>query len=396
MNTLTPIAEQPSARAIPLGDLPAAEILTSPASWVIQRGAASAVFIYDVGFSIDLDRAQTLITDSKHRESFKRTRRAPKYFEFESPPLRIEQAAAPQTLGRFATQPMVEVRIYDFGAMAVEFDVPLSGPFVDLLDLSEALYDNLPLLEASRAVVDALSRSIAPAISKLEISDRVEDYVVFQIEHLHPAAASHELVARAPELLAQILRAERGPLARQEIDDALACHIAFSPEDMVLIDWNSAILFDREPDDVRAVLEFANVELLEMRLLDHRLDQALDRATKILAHSRGLTAAALGTPGADLHHITEMQMDAALLYEAVNNSLKLLGDPYLARVSRLAAQRLHLNDWDASILRKLQTLESVYQKMSDRNATRRLELLEWIIIILIAVSIVLPFVSAKS
>jgi uncharacterized Rmd1/YagE family protein len=52
---------------------------------------------------------------------------------------------------------------------------------------------------------------------------------------------------------------------------------------------------------------------------------------------------------------------------------------------------LHLEAWDASILRKLETLESIYGKMSDRATTRRMEVLEWIIIVLIAVSIAVSF-----
>jgi uncharacterized Rmd1/YagE family protein len=50
-----------------------------------------------------------------------------------------------------------------------------------------------------------------------------------------------------------------------------------------------------------------------------------------------------------------------------------------------------LEEWDASILRKLQTLESIYGKMSDRASTRRMEVMEWIIIILIALSIGVSF-----
>lgn len=64
---------------------------------------------------------------------------------------------------------------------------------------------------------------------------------------------------------------------------------------------------------------------------------------------------------------------------------------YLARVYRLVSERFHLSEWDASILHKLQTLENIYQKMSDEAVDRRMELLEWIIIILIAVEIVLSF-----
>jgi uncharacterized Rmd1/YagE family protein len=37
-------------------------------------------------------------------------------------------------------------------------------------------------------------------------------------------------------------------------------------------------------------------------------------------------------------------------------------------------------------------LESIYEKVADQAATHRMEVLEWIIIILIAVSILLPFV----
>jgi uncharacterized Rmd1/YagE family protein len=90
-----------------------------------------------------------------------------------------------------------------------------------------------------------------------------------------------------------------------------------------------------------------------------------------------------------------MQVDGAILFERVGNALKLIGDPYLARVYRLAAQRFRLGEWNAGILRKLDAMESIYQKISDRASTRRLELLEWIIILLIAVSIALPFVQGK-
>jgi uncharacterized Rmd1/YagE family protein len=53
----------------------------------------------------------------------------------------------------------------------------------------------------------------------------------------------------------------------------------------------------------------------------------------------------------------------------------------------LVNRRFHLDEWDASILRKLQTLESIYQKISDQGTNRRMEILEWVIIVLIAASI---------
>jgi hypothetical protein len=143
------------------------------------------------------------------------------------------------------------------------------------------------------------------------------------------------------------------------------------------------------------VLEFANVELLEMRYLDDQLDDALAESARIVGR-RGWRPPFVARLRKELRRLAEFQMDAALLFEEVNNALKLVGDEYLARVYRVASQRLHVADWDVSILRKLETLESVYQKLSDDQTQRRMELLEWIIIVLIAVSIVLPFIPWAS
>jgi hypothetical protein len=150
-------------------------------------------------------------------------------------------------------------------------------------------------------------------------------------------------------------------------------------------------MIDDAGDDVRAVLEFANVELLELRYLDRTLDDALDRSYEALSRRRHRSLRLRRTFRADLQDVARMQVDSAVLFEGVNNALKLLGDQYLARVYRLVSQRFHLAEWDAGILRKLQTLESIYEKMSHQAVNRRMELLEWIIIVLIALSIVLPF-----
>jgi len=142
------------------------------------------------------------------------------------------------------------------------------------------------------------------------------------------------------------------------------------------------------------VLEFANVELLEMRFLDDRLDEILDQAYRAMSDPsrRGRRAglrALIPSGSGELRRIAQLQMDSALLFEGVNNALKLIGDQYLARVYRIAAQRFHLPERDQTIERKLSTLESIYTKMSDHEAGRRTDLLEWIVIILIATEIVL-------
>jgi len=355
----------------------------------IDTGTCYAVFAYDIGWSINLEEINRRITTDRERSRLRHKTRAPQYFEYRPAPLRLMQEGESFTIGPYRSSPTVEVMVYDFGAVTITYRFTLNGPFERLLELSESLYENQPLLTESRKRVEQLVQAIYPSIERPKIAKEVEDYIIFSIEAYSPAQGSPLWNSRETEL-AQVLRGERTLLSDQEIQDAMSCRISYRVEDAALIDWHSAVLFGKEMEDVRAVLEFANVELLEMRMLDEQLDTALDEGYAALARKPRL----LPLPGShdkDTTHIARMQVDGALLFERVTNTLKLLGDQYLARVYRLTSQRFHLEEWDVSILRKLETLESIYGKMSDRATTRRMEVLEWIIIVLIAISIAVSF-----
>jgi hypothetical protein len=358
----------------------------------IARGTCHVIFVYDIAFAIDLNEAERRIS-SATRETLKHKRRAPQYFEYSPPPLRIAQGAERVAIdATFATDPQVELVVYDFGAVTVIYRIDLSRDGSRLLNLSEELYENKQLLADSRQRVKDLLKVIEPAVTKANISSFVEDYVIFQVEAFAEPIAIEDLTTRYGAHVAQILRAESGELSADEIIDATANRISFGKDDVAIVDWYAALVVDTEAEDVLTVLEFANVELLEMRFLDRRLDDALGLAYDRLS-KRSQKWFQFRSDPSDLREISQWQVDSAILFEGVNNVLKLLGDQYLARLYRLVAQRFHLADWDVSILRKLQTLEGIYQKISDQMVSRRMEVLEWIIIFLIAISIILPFVS---
>jgi hypothetical protein len=367
------------------------QTLTSSAS-TIQKGLCFVTFAYDAARSIKLDQAEQRHHEATQRETIRHKRRAPSYFEYQPPPLRVTQESKPLSVGTFATRPGVDLMAYDFGAVAVTYTFALEGPFADLLQLSEDLYDNEALLSDSRLRVDQFLEVIGDAAVLAHPSPVVEDYVVFHIESFAQTFDAVRFCSEHGRQIAQILRAERQILSDQEVDDALGARIAFGAEDLTVVDWNAALLVDREGEDVRAVLDFANVELLEMRYLDQKLDRALDQAYEMLSVRALSWPRILGYYGAALRRVAELQVDNAIIFEGVNNTLKLLGDQYLARVYRLVNRRFHLDEWDASILRKIQTLESIYEKISDQAANRRMEILEWVIILLIAFSIGLEMI----
>jgi hypothetical protein len=362
-----------------------------PTPLVVEDGICHALFAYDVGLSIDLDEAARRITALTERAALRHTRRAAKYFQYRPAPLRVIQDGSPLAVGAFATSGTVELVLYDFGAVSVVYRLGFRGPLADLVDLSAGVHDDDVLIADARQRVEALLAAVASAVAHPHIGESVESYAVFQVLRCTPQRVAAELYTAHAQEMAQLLRAERELLSAQEVEDAVACRISYGRDDVTLVDWDAAVVFASDAEDVLAVLEFGNVELLEMRALDQRLDDALDRAYEVLSHAPWRGFPIPGRSRAELRTVGQMQVDSAILFEGVNNALKLLGDQYLARLYGLVCRRFHLAEWDASILRKLGTLESIYQKLADRVSNFRMEALEWTIVVLIAVSIVLPF-----
>ncbi|MDR4493659.1 MAG: hypothetical protein R3B74_04405 [Nitrospirales bacterium] len=358
----------------------------------IEEGLSFVVFAFDIGSWIRLEEAEQHITATKERGHIKRQRPAPQYFDYDPPPLRITQETNVVAVGALHTLPQVETILYDFGAMMVIYRLPLQGSFSALLPLSETLYDHALLMEHAQQHVSQLIRTLGTYIEKANCSPFVEDYNIFSIAKTHPAVPPSQLLEQHRGLIAQILRSEDEPLSSQEIQDATASCIAYGQHDLTVIDWNAAMMLGQEMDDVRAVLEIINVELVERRFLDHQLDLALDEAYATLTSKEWYTIRWPGSMVANLRRIAGLQVDSAILFERVTNTLKPLSDQYLARVYRMASQRFYLQSWDISIRRKLETLDNLYGKMTDHTGNRRMEILEWIIIILIAISILLPFI----
>jgi hypothetical protein len=394
---------------------------------IITDGAALVVFAYDVGQAIDLAAAQRLVSEPSEREglpSLAGSSRSPVHFDFNPRPLRVLRTTDAMKIAGFTTRTQIELTVFDFGGVSVAYSVPLDDQphgvsLTRLRDLAAALYENRELQQHSRRMVRELLDVAAPAVAMGSVAEVFEDYVIYHVRSWRtpgaPAPTDDHAAATPVEpapwqradlrpLIAQILRAELHALSSQEIDDALGNIVSYSPNDACLIDWNAALVFADRAEDTLAVLEFANVELLELRFVDDRLDSMLDNYYQSLARQRyGVSSDSFRErfrlfptrqERDDLRKIAALQVDSAVLFESINNALKLLGDQYLARLYRQAGQRLHLPEWDASVLRKLNTLDAIYAKVIDAQSTRRMEMLEWIIILLFAVSIVQSFILA--
>lgn len=187
------------------------------------------------------------------------------------------------------------------------------------------------------------------------------------------------------EAMAAFLKSEREPLDEKEIEYTLSAQIKYARNDLVIVDWDGAFVFDTtgEIDDIIDLFQVANLQLLRYRVLDRDLDERLGRVTKfanvsnrknMLLNRRSLTK--------EFREIIETRRRSIVDFEAIDRDIKLIGDWYSARLYDLASKKYKLSDWQKTVHSKLESLEDIYDIVAENFSITSHELLELIQIIL--------------
>jgi hypothetical protein len=355
---------------------------------LLLSGTLHAFIAFDWGEEIRLDEARQL-RPARSGELARRPRTPssisyrPAPLQFPLPPLQIE---LPELGQATAT---VEATAFDFGAVSVALHIPFSLPATALSRLAGWLAEPAGLVRAAEASSNGLYDKLLPAIRQPLRADLTEEYFVFQFvpEVLHRSCPA--LLDEAAPWLAGLLRLEAGELSVPEIAEALRQRLSYSPGDLFLCEWAAAVLVDIDCGETLQIIEFANVQLLEFRHIDRRLDDRLESAYQLIHRLTRSWLPLWHTHGRPLRALGEMKIEANALFERTSSALRLVGDQYLARVYRLLAARFHLDEWEKNIRQSLDVAQGVYQVLSDQATSYRTELLEIIVVALILVEVVL-------
>lgn len=355
----------------------------------ISQGQVIALFAFDLGFEVSMDKLSGLLS-SVPVPPLTQKKQRPSYLQYSRPPRLVNLGEAQPLQGAPGS---VQATIFDFGAASIAYRWMLttSGDkllLADLPRLSHELYTRNLELDA-RTQAQRLIETIRPAIVRPELSTLVEDYYLFVIEEFDRPCQAEELLRQYRSVLAQVLRFETQALSTEQQEEALSQQIAYFQNDLVLVDWNAALIYDRDYWDAANVLELLNVELLEARYIDAELDK------KIMEYQEPLRKPTEGflpfrTPyRKTIQELAELRVESLVLAKRVENALKLVGDQYLARIHNAATTRFYLSDWEAATSRKLDLIANFYQLLTDRVRSAQSHTLELVIILLILAEILL-------
>ncbi|MFA5864586.1 MAG: hypothetical protein WC975_07840 [Phycisphaerae bacterium] len=208
-----------------------------------------------------------------------------------------------------------------------------------------------------------------------------EEYSIFIISGYQ--GEPEQFLVHAP-VIASLLKSERLDLDPNEVEYTLKSQIKYANNDLTIIDWDGAWLFDPEGDTEEdlELLTLANLQLLRHRILDRQLDERLELlANRANKTSTGMWLAKNKDITEDLREIIKNRMASISELQRLERDIKLIGDWYSARFYDLATSKFKLEEWRKSIRSKLESLEDIYSIVVENFTVSAKHRAEWIQII---------------
>ena len=370
---------------------------------VLVDGAAIVYRLFDVGYSIRLDDASRTIAESAPARVPARelpARVEARALQIANPPLALSLGRAPLVIEGKSYDAELSARLYDFGvcALRLKLDTPPGLSWQEFSLIGRALDTSGQSGALMRDALNELLARLQDAIERPAIAPVVEEYAVFRVYRLCDEAGKLVSVdAIGDAHLVPLLLGEDRSLAENARRELLQHRFSYYADDLAILTWDNALVVDPNPHDrdVEYVLEFANAQLLELRMYDALLDAELPsmydrvevgrrRRLPLLTHGFRPIIAALQTRVAD---VTET-------VERVDNALKVTEDVYLARIYAAALELFRGQTWRRGIERKLAIFRETYAMLNAESQASRAEVMEAAIVLLIVAELLVGLLRA--
>lgn len=352
----------------------------------IEKGRILAYRVFDAGDSISLARAEKLEGARRVDVGGPLTEglvipATPVELALPDCELRVERLDAPLAA-------KVSARLFDFGAISIVYAIELEPgrTLEDLTPLCDAIYDSREVGKRGVEHRAEVMRRLGDCVESPHAWDESETYTIVFAERIGGATLD-ELATS--EQAAKLLLGETTPrrLSASVREDVLGHRFSYLDDDLVIVDWNSAIVV--EPTGsmiVPFVLELATSQLLEFRYYDRLLDREL---AMVYDHVERARPRVIRSPYALLtRQVLRRIMELTEVTERVDNSIKAIGDFWLARVYHTSLERFRVPEWRESVEAKLALIRRAYELLKGDVDTWRTQILELVVVLLILMELI--------
>src|SRR5215218_2607677 len=311
------------------------------------RYAGEVVFMYafDIAYELLRQPLKTLLGQPVAQFAVDASKRSPRQVFFH----RAQMVRLPplERFGPFGpTRVERSVKVLPVGAVSITVRIPFTvDKIADLVSFHELRFSNgVYLADDVRQLAEEVRTELAPYCVRpnAKLGD-VEAYTVFCLHAPLPqdmtdattgdasaagdgaattatsAVSAEDWLAAHRREVASLLTEEPDPthLSDQESDESTTKHYSYYDRDLVVMDWDAALIVD-EPrflDETLYIVELANLQLAELEAYDAILDDAVERAYRDLAARRFSRWTGAGVQ----RDLREIRVDLARLSDELSN-----------------------------------------------------------------------------
>lgn len=358
----------------------------------VKRGSILVYRVYDVAEEINLSKVETILRDFRGKDKFKVPKFIDRALVMKRPPLAFGLGEQVLSIGELEIKAEVLAKVRDFGVISLIYQIPIlpGTSWQRLVEWAAEIEEGSEIDSLAEKQLPQLLEQIAPSLIKPTHSELFEDYIIYFIEEFEDSIQMPEFI-RNVDIPALLLAEHEVSLSENSRKTALENVHQYGEKDLAVVEWNAALVI--EPSGGREIpdlLEFAVSHLLEMRYYDDLLDRKLETLYADIEQKRRRR---WRSSRFDLvyEEASARFIEFSEFIERVENSLKVVGDFYLATIYRGATRKFRLSDWQSAVTRKMSLLGQVSNLLQGEANNRRSHLLELIIIILIGYEIVATF-----
>ncbi|MCC7139291.1 MAG: hypothetical protein IT460_12790 [Planctomycetes bacterium] len=357
----------------------------------VAEGSLLVYRLFEVADDIDLAAAERALAGVAERTTLRAGRAG--FVDWPDRPLTV--GLGPRTVALedgTRLSAAAHVRLFAHGVASVRYDaaLPAGADAEALATAVRRVAQSAALEAAARSEVTVACRRIAAALDHPIESRLFETYAVVAVRRLADGGSPADL---GGEALARVLLGEPAgtPLSPQTVEDVTRHRFAYTTEDLVVLDWDTALVVDAEDDrSVADVLEVASAQLLELRYYDDLFERELLHVTGLLSRPRaGLAWLFLRRYGKILRRVQNLVVESAEVFERVDNALRVVGDLWLARVYRAAVERFRIPAWQADVARRQRAAADVAGLLREEASSMLGHVLETSIVGLIVFEILM-------
>lgn len=375
------------------------DALARPPQTKRYAGEVVYIYAYDVAYEMTRRPVERLLGEPAAEFAVDASKRYPRQM-FLYRPTMFRLAPQRRVGPHGPIQMQCVVKLLPVGAISITVHIPFAVDRVeDLVVYHDLQFDSSALHDEIQQLAEQVRRELAPrCIRPVAKLAEEEAYTVFCLAapmvtaERSPMKAQAWLQAHRRQVAALLTQEpDIDHLSKQESDESTGRFLSYYEHDLVVLDWDAALIIDdrRYFDEVVYLMELANLQLAELEAYDRILDDALERAYRDLRQRRLLHRGNL------LREFREIRIDLARFSDELSNITKFFGDWHLARIYQNLAARFHLTDWNRSLNEKLKTLDDLYQLLHHDQNNLWMLILEITIVLLFIIDLLLLFMGQK-